>query len=105
MVQALAGERVPLEEQLAHLPDEPGVYKFYDARGALLYVGKAKSLENRVRSYFQKSDTLDPVKRQMVTEIVDVQYLLAETPAQALRLGSRPRPQRTAPLQRQAPRR
>ncbi|MBV9358474.1 MAG: excinuclease ABC subunit UvrC [Chloroflexi bacterium] len=84
MVQALAGERVPLEEQLAHLPDEPGVYKFSDARGSLLYVGKAKSLKNRVRSYFQKPDTLDPVKRQMVTEIADVQYLLAETPAQAL---------------------
>jgi excinuclease ABC subunit C len=84
MVQALAGERVPLEEQLAHLPDEPGVYKFYDAHGTLLYVGKAKSLKSRVRSYFQKPDTLDPVKRQMVTEIADVQYLLAETPAQAL---------------------
>jgi excinuclease ABC subunit C len=84
MAQALAAGRVPLAEQLAHLPDEPGVYKFYDAAGVLLYVGKATSLRSRVRSYFQKSDTLDPKKRQMVSEVADIQYLLAETPAQSL---------------------
>jgi len=75
---------VPIEEQLARLPDQPGVYKFYDAKGNLLYVGKAKSLRNRVRSYFLKTATLEPHKRQMVTEIADIQYLLAETPTQAL---------------------
>jgi excinuclease ABC subunit C len=75
---------LPLDEQLARLPDQPGVYKFYDAKGALLYVGKAKSLRNRVRSYFVKAATLEPHKRQMVTEIADIQYLLAETPTQAL---------------------
>jgi excinuclease ABC subunit C len=75
---------LPIDQQLARLPDQPGVYKFYDARGALLYVGKAQSLRNRVRSYFLKSATLEPHKRQMVTEIADIQYLLAETPTQAL---------------------
>ena len=75
---------LPIEQQLARLPDEPGVYKFYDAKGALLYVGKAKSLRSRVRSYFLKTATLEPHKRQMVTEIADIQYLLAETPTQAL---------------------
>src|SRR5689334_1364961 len=73
-----------LDQQLANLPDQPGVYKFYDARGALLYVGKAQSLRNRVRSYFLKTATLEPHKRQMVTEITNIQYLLAETPTQAL---------------------
>jgi excinuclease ABC subunit C len=73
-----------VEEQLARLPDAPGVYKFYDARGALLYVGKAKSLRSRVRSYFLKTATLEPHKRQMVSEIADIQYLLAETPTQSL---------------------
>jgi excinuclease ABC subunit C len=76
--------RLPIDQQLARLPDQPGVYKFYDAKGALLYVGKAKSLRNRVRSYFLKTATLEPHKRQMVTEIADIQYLLAETPTQAL---------------------
>ena len=73
-----------IEQQLARLPDQPGVYKFYDAKGVLLYVGKAKSLRSRVRSYFLKTATLEPHKRQMVTEIADIQYLLAETPTQAL---------------------
>jgi len=75
---------LPLDQQLARLPDQPGVYKFYDAKGVLLYVGKAKSLRNRVRSYFLKAATLEPHKAQMVTEIADIQYLLAETPTQAL---------------------
>jgi excinuclease ABC subunit C len=79
-------QRLPIRQQLARLPDEPGVYKFYDAKGNLLYVGKAKSLRNRVRSYFLplKTATLEPHKRQMVTEIAEIQYLLAETPTQAL---------------------
>ena len=75
---------VPIDQQLARLPDQPGVYKFYDAKGALLYVGKAQSLRSRVRSYFLKSATLEPHKRQMVTEIADIQYLLADSPTQAL---------------------
>jgi excinuclease ABC subunit C len=75
---------LPIAQQLAALPDQPGVYKFYDAKGVLLYVGKAKSLRSRVRSYFLKTATLEPHKRQMVTEIAEIQYLLAETPTQAL---------------------
>jgi excinuclease ABC subunit C len=75
---------LPLQEQLKRLPDKPGVYKFYDAKGALLYVGKAKSLRSRVRSYFLKTATLEPQKHQMVTEIAEIQYLLAETPTMAL---------------------
>ncbi len=77
-------EGVPIEQQLAQLPDQPGVYKFYDAKGTLLYVGKAQSLRSRVRSYFLKSATLEPHKRQMVGEVAEIQYLLAETPTQAL---------------------
>src|SRR5919202_1528627 len=76
--------QLSIEEQLKRLPDQPGVYKFYDAKGNLLYVGKAKSLRSRVRSYFLKTATLEPHKRHMVTEIADIQYLLAETPTQAL---------------------
>jgi excinuclease ABC subunit C len=78
------GQGGTVEQQLAQLPDQPGVYKFYDAKGVLLYVGKANSLRNRVRSYFQRTAVLEPHKRQMVGEIAQIQYLLAETPTQAL---------------------
>ena len=44
-----------IEEQLKRLPAKPGVYLFRDRRGRVLYVGKAKSLRPRVRSYFQRS--------------------------------------------------
>ncbi len=80
----LEATSLPIDQQLARLPDQPGVYKFYDAKGVLLYVGKAQSLRSRVRSYFLKSATLEPHKRQMVGEVADIQYLLAETPTQAL---------------------
>src|SRR5712692_9493840 len=80
----LEATSLPIDQQLARLPDQPGVYKFYDAKGVLLYVGKAQSLRSRVRSYFLKSATLEPHKRQLVTEVADIQYLLAETPTQAL---------------------
>lgn len=75
---------VPIEQQLKRLPDKPGVYKFYDAKGVLLYVGKAQSLRSRVRSYFQKTAVLEPHKQQMVTEVADIQYLLADSPTQSL---------------------
>ncbi len=80
----LEATSLPIDQQLARLPDQPGVYKFYDAKGVLLYVGKAQSLRSRVRSYFLKSAILEPHKRQMVGEVADIQYLLAETPTQAL---------------------
>jgi len=73
-----------IQSVLNSLPHKPGIYIMKDANGAILYVGKAKSLYNRVRSYFLKAATLEPHKRQMVTEIADIQYLLAETPTQAL---------------------
>src|SRR5258708_15063537 len=84
----LESTSLPIDQQLARLPDQPGVYKFYDAKGVLLYVGKAQSLRSRVRSYFLKSATLEPHKRQMVREVADIQYLLADTPTQALHFAA-----------------
>ncbi|MBI4491283.1 MAG: excinuclease ABC subunit UvrC [Chloroflexi bacterium] len=73
-----------IEDTLRTLPDQPGVYKFLDARGQLLYVGKAASLRNRVRSYFQKTDALSPKVQRMVAEIARIEYLLAASPVQSL---------------------
>ena len=78
-------ERV--EGQLARLPTKPGVYLFRGERGDVLYVGKAKSLRPRVRSYFQagSSDTR-PGIRQMAGRVADVETIVTQTEVEALHL-------------------
>src|SRR5688572_27228232 len=87
-ISALAQERPKLAEQLRTLPDRPGVYLFKDGRGRLLYVGKAESLRDRVRSYFQASTSFDqthqPKLKQMTLQAQSVEYILTESPIQAL---------------------
>ena len=60
-----------LQHQLAHLPDRPGCYQFKAADGTVLYVGKAESLRNRVRSYFQEGAAHHPRIRLMVSRAAD----------------------------------
>ncbi|MCC6177894.1 MAG: excinuclease ABC subunit UvrC [Chloroflexi bacterium] len=87
-LSSLAEQRPQLAEQLRNLPDRPGVYLFKDGRGRLLYVGKAESLKDRVRSYFQPSTSFDrahqPKLRQMVAQAQAVEYILTDSPIQAL---------------------
>ena len=87
-ISALAQDRPKLAEQLRLLPDRPGVYLFKDGRGRLLYVGKAESLKDRVRSYFQPSTNFDqahqPKLRQMTLQAQTVEYILTDSPIQAL---------------------
>src|ERR1051326_6414976 len=67
------------------LPDEPGVYQYFDKEGAILYVGKAKSLRKRVASYFQKEH--DNGKTEMlVRRIEDIKFIIVETELDALLL-------------------
>ncbi|MGC2062495.1 MAG: excinuclease ABC subunit UvrC [Thermodesulfovibrionales bacterium] len=61
-------------ERLTDIPDKPGVYIFKDANNAVLYVGKAKGLRSRVRSYFQKASSLDERKTAMVRLVKDFEY-------------------------------
>ncbi|MDZ7719629.1 MAG: excinuclease ABC subunit UvrC [Balneolaceae bacterium] len=75
---------ITLEEKIAHLPTSPGVYQFMDERGNHLYVGKAKRLRNRVRSYFQDSNNHDGRIRVMVNKIVDVEVIVTDSEAEAL---------------------
>src|SRR3990170_3203775 len=58
----MAMANASLVKELKNVPDKPGVYLFKDARGSVLYVGKAKSLIKRVRSYFSKRQELPKVK-------------------------------------------
>ncbi len=75
---------ISLDEKVAHLPQSPGVYQFKDSRGNPLYVGKAKRLRNRVKSYFQESRNHDGRIRVMVKKIVDVEVFVTDSEAEAL---------------------
>lgn len=68
------------------LPTKPGAYVFRDAQNNVLYVGKAKSLRNRVRSYFHLSTSLEAAKRIMVGKISDLEYIIVDSEIEALLL-------------------
>lgn len=68
------------------IPDEPGVYRFHDAEGRVIYVGKAKSLRSRLSSYFADLSGLHPRTRQMVTTATGVHWTVVTTEVEALQL-------------------
>ncbi len=71
-------------EKLATVPSKPGVYTFKDVKENVLYVGKAKNLRSRLRSYFQKSAVLDARKSSMVKNIKDFSYVVTGNELEAL---------------------
>jgi excinuclease ABC subunit C len=75
-----------IESKLKNIPPGPGVYLYKDASGAAIYVGKARSLRSRVRSYFQDSRDLDPRLAQMLSSIGDVEFVVTDTEGEALAL-------------------
>ncbi|MEO6701805.1 MAG: excinuclease ABC subunit UvrC [Jatrophihabitantaceae bacterium] len=68
------------------IPVQPGVYKFRDAGGRVIYVGKAKSLRSRLNSYFADLSALHPRTRQMVTSAASVEWTIVTTEVEALQL-------------------
>jgi excinuclease ABC subunit C len=84
----MESETRPVEAKLADVPDTPGVYLYRDRRGRLLYVGKAKSLRNRVRQYFQagRDSPAQPLTATMVQEIWDLEVIVTRTEVEALLL-------------------
>jgi excinuclease ABC subunit C len=76
-----------LEEKLQNLPDAPGVYIMKDAKGHVIYIGKALSLRSRVRSYFQKGAKGEKTEI-MVRQIVDLETIVTHTELEALALES-----------------
>ncbi|MCB0287684.1 MAG: excinuclease ABC subunit C [Calditrichaeota bacterium] len=73
-----------IEEKLANLPTLPGVYLYRNENDKILYVGKAKNLRSRVRSYFQDGANLDPRKQRMVRQIRDLDTILVDSEVEAL---------------------
>ena len=73
-----------IEEELKKLPVKPGVYIMHDAEDTIIYVGKAISLKNRVRQYFQSSRNLGIKKEQMVEQIARFEYIVTDSELEAL---------------------
>ena len=77
-----------IEEELKKLPAKPGVYLMHDERYEIIYVGKAVSLKNRVRQYFQSSRYKGAKIEQMVTHIARFEYIITDSELEALVLES-----------------
>src|ERR1700693_5186173 len=75
-----------LREKVAQLPLSPGVYLYKDAGGRIIYVGKAKSLRLRVRSYFSEDKLADIKTGTLIAEARDIEYILVDNEKEALAL-------------------
>lgn len=75
-----------LREKVDQLPPAPGVYMFQDAAGKILYVGKARSLRSRVKSYFLESRWMDAKTGSLVREIAELEYIVVDNEKEALAL-------------------
>src|SRR5436853_6595535 len=78
-------QREKLLERVKELPDKPGVYLFKNVQGRVIYVGKAKSLRQRVRSYFNDT-TGGPLTYWMVGDATSVDFIVTDSPMEALML-------------------
>lgn len=75
-----------VREKIALLPHSPGVYRYYNSEGNVIYVGKAKDLFKRVHQYFVPAERLNTKTRILVSKIADIQYSVVDTEADALLL-------------------
>jgi excinuclease ABC subunit C len=79
---------VVLQQKIDNLPASPGVYLFRNAEGKIIYIGKALSLRQRIRSYFQERRPLDSKTDRLVSEVADLDYILTDSEVEALILES-----------------
>ena len=77
-----------LQSKLDHLPEQPGVYLMKSARGEILYIGKARVLADRVRSYFQKGGDHSPKTALMLSQMTDLETIVTRSELEALILES-----------------
>ncbi|MFM8314838.1 MAG: GIY-YIG nuclease family protein, partial [Deltaproteobacteria bacterium] len=74
------------QDQIKDWPTEPGVYLMRDLAQRILYVGKAKNLKNRIRSYFQKAENLTAKTRMLMKRVVSIEFQVTQTELEALLL-------------------
>lgn len=75
-----------LKETVTSLPDSPGIYRYYNRDGELIYVGKAKSLKKRVSSYFNKQSQYNRKTEKLVSEIAKIEFTITNSEFDALLL-------------------
>ncbi|MBQ4305420.1 MAG: GIY-YIG nuclease family protein, partial [Bacteroidales bacterium] len=75
-----------VKEKIALFPHSPGVYRYYDSEGTVIYVGKAKDLHKRVAQYFVAPDRLNTKTRILVSKIADAQFSVVDSESDALLL-------------------
>ena len=73
-----------IKEKLKITPQDPGVYQFFNAEQKVIYIGKAKNLRNRVRSYFQESKNQSPKNMVMIRNISDIEWIVVRNEVEAL---------------------
>jgi len=75
-----------LKTKLQNLPQSPGVYLFKNSKEEILYVGKAKVLKNRIKSYFSQSHVIEPRTKHLTSQIADLEYIMTDTETESLML-------------------
>ncbi|MEW5994481.1 MAG: excinuclease ABC subunit UvrC, partial [Candidatus Zixiibacteriota bacterium] len=80
----MTAEHPDIQLKLKNLPTSPGVYLFKDASGKIVYIGKARNLRNRVRSYFQSRGEYDPRTNRMLAQVADLDLMATTNDVEAL---------------------
>lgn len=80
----MAAKSKELDLKLKNLPTSPGVYLFKNAKGKIVYIGKAKNLRNRVRTYFQSKNNMDDKTGRMISQVVDFDLIATENEIESL---------------------
>lgn len=75
---------IPVKDQLKLVPEDPGVYRYFDQKGKLLYIGKAKNLKKRVKSYFAKNKGHSYRIATMVDQIAEIKFTVVNSENEAL---------------------
>jgi len=73
-----------LNNKISNIPQKPGVYQFINDKGEIIYIGKAKNLRTRVRSYFQKNKYQTPKNQSMIKRILDLEWIVVSSEVEAL---------------------